>query len=54
MSNKAFAILKKLIKYSDRYEISVQFWPKQTAVFIMKDRVDLKDWGGDPEIYKQN
>ncbi len=38
--------LKILIGYSDRYEISVQFWPEQTAVFISKDGVELQDYGG--------
>jgi len=37
--------LEKLIKYSDRYQISIQFWPEQTAVFIMKDDVDLESFG---------
>ena len=36
-----------LLKYSDRYEISIQFWPDQTAVFIEKDGVDLASFGGD-------
>lgn len=40
-------LLSLLLKYSDRYEISIQFWPKQTAVYISKDGVDLKDFGGD-------
>lgn len=37
--------LKRLLKYSDRYEISIQFWPNQIAVFIAKDGVDLNSWG---------
>lgn len=40
-----FAQLKRLLKYSDRYEISIQFWPGQVAVFIAKDGVDLNSWG---------
>jgi len=39
-------VLAKLLKYSDRYEISIQFWPEQIAVFIAKDGVELKDFGG--------
>ena len=39
--------LANLLKYTDKYEISIQFWPDQTAVFIAKDGVDLKDFGGD-------
>ena len=39
----------KLSKYSDRYEISVQMWPLQWAVYIAKDDVDLTSFGGEPE-----
>ncbi|MBK9223415.1 MAG: hypothetical protein IPO16_15030 [Saprospiraceae bacterium] len=39
--------LKSLLSFSYKYEISIQFWPKQTAVYISKDGVDLKDFGGD-------
>jgi hypothetical protein len=39
--------LQILLSYSDRYEISVQFWPDQTAVYIEKDGVDLNSFGGD-------
>lgn len=39
--------LQILLSYSDRYEISVQFWPNQTAVYIAKDDVDLNSFGGD-------
>ena len=39
--------LKRLLSFSDRYEISIQFWPKQIAVYIAKDGVDLIDFGGD-------
>lgn len=38
--------LAELLKFSDRYEISIQFWPKQIAVYISKDGVDLADFGG--------
>jgi len=38
--------LSKLLKYSDKYEISIQFWPDQIAVYISKDGVDLNDYGG--------
>ncbi len=43
-------LLSKLLMYSDKYEISIQFWPKQTAVYIAKDGVELKDFGGDFEF----
>jgi len=39
--------LRALLVYSDDYEISIQFWPKQTAVYISKDGIDLYDVGGD-------
>jgi len=55
MSEKTnFKKLKELLKYSDRYEISIQFWPKQTAVYIAKDDVDLADFGGDRNETIQN
>lgn len=40
-------LLKRLLRYSDRYEINIQFWPKQTSVYISKDDIDLTDFGGD-------
>lgn len=46
-NNTHLSMLKKLLKFSDRYEISIQFWPKQIAVYIAKDGVDLTDFGGD-------
>ena len=39
--------LKKLLTFTDKYEISIQFWPQQIAVYIGKDGVDLTDFGGD-------
>ena len=39
--------LRRLLPYSDKYEISIQFWPEQIAVYIAKDGVDLQDYGGD-------
>ena len=39
--------LARLLKYSDRYDISIQFWTDQIAVFISKHDVELKDYGGD-------
>ena len=42
-----FEQLSRLLAYSDKYEISIQFWPKQIAVYIAKDGVDLQDYGGD-------
>lgn len=38
--------LGALLTYSNKYEISIQFWPDQTAVFISKDGVELQDYGG--------
>ena len=39
--------LNELISFSDRYEINIQFWPKQISVYIAKDGVDLIDYGCD-------
>jgi len=39
--------LSKLLMFSGKYEISIQFWPDQIAVFICKDGIDLYDCGGD-------
>lgn len=39
--------LEKLLRFSDRYELNIQFWPKQTAVYIEKDGVELTSFGGD-------
>lgn len=39
--------LLRLLRYSDRYELSIQFWPDQTVVYIAKDDVDLNSYGGD-------
>jgi len=36
-----------LLSYSNRYQLSFQFWPVLTAVYIEKDDVPLKDFGGD-------
>ena len=41
------ATLSALLAFSDRYQITIQFWPKSTAVFIAKDYVDLCAFGGD-------
>ena len=40
-------LLGMLLEYSDRYEINIQFWPKQTTVYIAKNDVDFEDYGGD-------
>jgi chaperonin cofactor prefoldin len=42
--------LVELIEFSNKYEISIQFWPKQTAVYIAKDGVELKDFGGSSDF----
>lgn len=39
--------LAALLTYSDRYELNIQFWPDQTAVYIEKDGIELKSYGGD-------
>lgn len=39
--------LKKLLMYSDRYEISIQFWPETTSIYISKHDVELTDFGND-------
>lgn len=39
--------LFELLSFSDKYEIQIQFWPEQTAVFINKDDVELNSFGGD-------
>lgn len=38
--------LKELLMYSNKYEISIQFWPNQTCVYIAKDLVDLNNFSG--------
>lgn len=43
MNNK---ILQELEKWSQKYEISFQFWPEQKNVFISKDGVELTSFGG--------
>lgn len=45
MEKLDYELLMKLLSYSNRYEISIQFWPDQTTVFISKDGVDLESWG---------
>jgi len=49
-NDKQLNLLKRLLSYSDKYEISIQFWPNITTVFISKDGIDLKDYGGDFEF----
>lgn len=44
------ALLGRLLAYSDRYEISIQFWPEQTAVYVSKNGVELTDFGGDADF----
>ncbi len=40
-------LLARLLVYSDRYQINIQFWPEQTAIYIEKNDVELADFGGD-------
>jgi hypothetical protein len=42
-------LLTRIMRYSNKYEISVQFWPEQWTIFIAKDGVDLQSYGGEPE-----
>lgn len=49
-NNLDINLLTKLLKYSDRYEINIQFWPGQTAVYIEKDGIELSEFGGDSEF----
>ena len=42
--------LLRLIKFSDRYELNIQFWPDQTAVYIEKGGVGLTCYGGDGDV----
>lgn len=46
--------LSELLMFSDRYEISIQFWPDHLAVYIEKDGVDLTDFGGDFDFVMDN
>ena len=46
LTNSQLTKLDNLLQYTDVYEISIQFWPNQTAVFIEKDGVELQDYGG--------
>lgn len=45
-TEKELELMRRLLKYSDRYEITIQFWPDQTAVYIAKDSVELQSYGG--------
>lgn len=42
-------LMKSIIRYSNKYEISIQYWPDQWAIFIAKDGIDLTSFGGEPE-----
>lgn len=38
---------QKMLKYAGKYQISIQFWGESdTNVFIMKDGIELTDFGG--------
>lgn len=45
--------LSKILEYSKKYEISIQFWPDQWAIFIAKDGVDLQSYGGGHEAIQR-
>ena len=51
MKLKNIHALEELLQYVEKYEIGlvIHFWPKQWAVYIAKDGVDLTDFGGDPD-----
>lgn len=46
-TDKQLDQLRKLLKYSDRYDLSIQFWVEQTVVYITKGDVELNSFGGD-------
>jgi hypothetical protein len=35
----------KLLKYSEKYEITYQMWPEYHAIYIAKDGIDLYSFG---------
>lgn len=37
----------KLLAYTDRYDLSIQFWVESTNVYINKANVELQSYGGD-------
>lgn len=47
LTNNQLVKLGRLLRYSKKYEINIQFWPDQTAVFIEKGGVELTSYGGD-------
>lgn len=50
MKKSDLELLGYLLEFSNRYEITIQFWPEQTAVTISKDGIELCDFGGDFEF----
>ena len=40
-------LLSRLLMFSNKYELNIQFWPEQTVVYNAKDGVYLQDYGGD-------
>lgn len=49
-SNREMKLLTELLSYSNRYDISIQFWVDQTVVYISKRDVDLNSFGGGTEF----
>jgi len=45
MTKNEKLLLSKVIKYSEKYEINIQFWPDQKSVFVSKDGIELNSWG---------
>ncbi len=37
---------KEMLEHSKKYEITIQFWGDTNNVYIAKDGVELKDFGG--------
>jgi len=47
ITDKQIVKLQRLLRYSAVYEINIQFWTDQTAVYIEKGGVELHSFGGD-------
>lgn len=41
-----YYLMQRLLKYSSKYEINFQMWPKQYSIYISKDGIDLHSVGG--------
>jgi hypothetical protein len=45
LTPEVIGLMTKVLHYSDRYEITVQFWPEYKTAYIAKDGVDLYSYG---------